>query len=694
MLPHRPDIGLPDWTSHPHAVDLELVDLSDDACKKIIHSMTGGIQLPEAMYEIILSRGCGNPFFIGEVVRALIDAGALERDESGVFHVIHDMSKVDLPDTIHGVIISRIDRLIASDRRILQVASVIGRVFAYQTLDSIHQYEDIETALRERLNYLSELGLTEVQVIETELYRFLHLTTREVVYEGLPFEHRRSLHREIGDFIEDASAESLGEQTNLLAYHYFEGQAWQKSMTYNLTAAQHAQREFANDTAILSAERALEAAQNLGPDVDTSQDRLGAHETLGEVMTLVGRYDEALDQYSQAREIVAGASDSPEKSRHSAELCRKTAEVFERRSEFEISFEWLDKATGYLDRDEPTIELTRIYLLGTGIHRRLGQNNEAIDWCEKSLRLGSQIKSREGRMAEAQAYYNLGGIYYRRGELQKAVDYCQQSVAVYDEIDHIVGQAKASNNLGAAFKAQGEWDLARDAYHTSLEINRRIGDIVEQGAVTNNLGSIYLNQGDWMMASAQFAESNKIWMQIGATFPEAITLNNLGAVHIQQGKSDQAHEELSRAGTIFAEVGSTDILPELERHWGDYYLKIGELDQALEHAQRSIDLATSKDVQLDLGISLMILGEIYVARGEFIAAEDSLKESLRILTELNSEFDAAKTVLALTRLELQLGKIVDRNLIEGAIQTFQKLGAQVDLASANELADQLDAPKN
>ena len=150
MLPHRPDIGLPEWTAYPHAVDMELADLSDDSCKALIHDMLGGLALPQDMYEIILSRGCGNPFFIGEVVRALIDAGALERDGDGNFHVIQDMSQVELPDTIHGVIISRIDRLLASDRNILQVASVIGRVFAYRTLDGVYRYDDLETALQDR----------------------------------------------------------------------------------------------------------------------------------------------------------------------------------------------------------------------------------------------------------------------------------------------------------------------------------------------------------------------------------------------------------------------------------------------------------------------------------------------------------------------------------------------------------------
>ncbi|MGD9092287.1 MAG: tetratricopeptide repeat protein, partial [Anaerolineales bacterium] len=666
--------------------------LPEDACKAIIHDMLGGTQLPAAMYDLILSRGSGNPFFIGEVVRALIDAGALERDLDGNFRVIHDMSRVELPDTIHGVIVSRIDRLLASDRRILQVASVIGRVFAYRTLEGVYPYTDIEVALRERLNYLNELGLTETQVIEAELFRFIHLTTQEVVYEGLPFEHRRSLHREIGGYIEEVYADNIGEQISLLAYHYYEGNSWEKAMGYNLTSAQNAQREFANDTAILSALRALESANNLGPEVDARNERVSAHETLGEVMTLVGRYDEALEQYDLARKIVASAADSSNKSRHLAELSRKIAEVFERRSEFEVSFDWLETAIGYLDEDEPTIELARIYLLGTGIHRRLGQNDEATSWCEKSLRLGSQINSREGRMTEAQAYYNLGGIFLRRGDLQKAIDYCQKSVQVYHEIDHIVGQAKANNNLGSAYKAQGEWDLARKAYHTSLVINRRIGDIVEQGAVTNNLGDIYLNQGDWIQANAHFSESNSIWIKIGAALPEAITLSNLAQTYINQGKLDEARESLSKADKIFAEVGSKDFLPELERRLGEYHLKMGELRQAIKHAQLSIKLAGENKAQHELGLSCRVMGEIYMECGDFQAARTELDKSLQLFTDLKSSFNAAQTLLSLAQLALRVGQPVDRDQLTEAITTFRNLGAQVDLANALEVEEQLAPP--
>jgi class 3 adenylate cyclase/tetratricopeptide (TPR) repeat protein len=689
MLPHRPDIGLPDWTSYPHAVDLELEDLTNEYCKQIIDEMLGGLHLPEAMYQLILSRGCGNPFFIGEVVRALIDAGALARDEDGNFQVVQDMSLVELPDSIHGVIISRIDRLLESDRRILQVASVIGRVFAYRTLEGINPYDDIATALRERLNYLNDLGLTEIQVIETELYRFIHLTTREVVYEGLPFEHRRSLHREIGGYIEEISAGNLSEQTNLLAYHFFEGQAWEKAMNYNLVAAQNAQREFANDTAILSGERALEAANNLEPEMDTSQVRIQVHETLGEVMTLVGQYDHAFEQYGLARELVELEKSTPQRQSHLAELSRKTADVFERRSDYDTAFEWLDKGINYLDLGRPTIEAARIHILRAGVYYRQGAMDQAITWCQKTLDTASQITSREGQQEVARAYYLLGLIYSGRGEYAQAVKFCKESAQLYQSIDDIVGQARAYNNLAIAYSDLGDWSNAGDAYHQSLKINQQIGNIQEQGFVANNLAQIYLDRGELNEALELYQKSNAIWIQLNAAFFEGITSSNLGQVYIYQGEWDKAQACLTHSETIFSQVGSESFLPELERRWGEFYLRTGELDQAITHAKRSIDLAEDQEVRLELGMSQRILGEVHFNRQEFQEANTALQKSLEILTDLESEYEAAKTILLLIRVQLTTKQEADQKQLKQAIQIFEKLGANTDLSEAVALADQL-----
>jgi class 3 adenylate cyclase/tetratricopeptide (TPR) repeat protein len=691
ILSYRLDKVPPDWGAGVHAVSLPLSDLSDEACLRIVQGMIGKQKLPGSLRDLILGKGAGNPFFIEEVMHALIDAGALRKEPSGTWQVDHTIETIALPDTIHGIILSRIDRLPQTDRRVLQIASVIGRVFSRHLLESAYPYADVSAALHQSLDYLVGLGLIEPQSPKDGLYRFRHLTTWDVVYESMAFEQRRGLHRRVAHFIEHEFAETLAEQAGLLAYHYWEGHDWAKAMEYNLLTARHAQREFANDTAVAAYRRALEAGAKA--DMDTSPTWLAAHESLGEVLTLLGRYEEALEHYATAQAMVDVEPLSVHQKRHLADLCRKTAEVHERRSEYDIAFKWLTKALGYLDAPRPTIEMARIYLLGAGIYRRQGKNSEAVDWCLKSEKTALGLKTREGQQTVAQVYYNLGGIYTHRGDLRQALWFCQQSVTAYQEIDDIVGLSQAFINLANAYSDQGDWDRASVALGQSLAIKQEIGDIFHQGFILNNLANIHLYRGEWTQAAGLYGKSNAIWKRVGAVMPEAVTLSNLAQVHIYEQNWSGASDCLSRSQALFAEIGSEDFLAELERRWGEFYLRTGELDQALAHSRRSIRLAVSQSARLEEGISYRVLGQVHLARGETERAKDALRQSLGILNDLESQYEAARTMLCLVRLALE-GEptVAARTQLAQAVKIFENLGAQADLAEARNLAKQLSSP--
>jgi tetratricopeptide (TPR) repeat protein len=285
----------------------------------------------------------------------------------------------------------------------------------------------------------------------------------------------------------------------------------------------------------------------------------------------------------------------------------------------------------------------------------------------------------------------LGGGYIRRGNLSRAVQYCRQSIAGYQQIDDIVGQAKAHNNLGIALKSLGEWQQARDAFHKSLDIDREIGDVQERGLVTNNLGNIALDCGEWAEAAALYQESNAIWVQLGAALPEAVTLSNLAQVHIYQGDWQAARDCLNRSRDIFERIGSDHFMPELERRWGELALRTGALEEAVAHAQRSIELAMNQETRVEEGMSLRLLGETYLARGDAFAApaESVLRHSLNILQALNSGYEAAKTALTLTR-SISHAKREEAVIhLAYATQAFEALGAQADLERAIALAAEM-----
>jgi tetratricopeptide (TPR) repeat protein len=685
LLSHRPDDDLPDWSELPGAHDLALSGLSAKACLALARQILGDQPISKRLEQFILEKGSGNPLFLGEVIRNLMETGGVTQDSDCVWDIPEGIEAVELPDTIHGMIISRMDRLEPSDRRMLQVASVVGRSFSTPTLVGVYEFDLASTELMSRIGDLANRGLVELMEGDEKLFRFTHLTTQEVVYESLSFELKRDLHCRIGAHSEEVHSASLNEWIDLLAYHYYEGHEWPKAATHNLQAGQRAQREFANQAAISACQKVLSAAEKLGSPEEANQAALPAYEILGEVQTLIGEYDQALTSLQSAEELLSGQSSSVTQSAHLADLYRKTAEVYERQSQFDLAFEWLDKGLSKLDEKHPTLEMVRIYLLGTGIFRRQGKNEEAEQWCHKSLEISSTIQTREAKIVEAQAYYNLGGIQYIYGEFDRCVENCQKSLDIYLEINYLIGQAKAYNNLGSAHQALGQWDLADEMFQAALTINRKIGEVQEQGFITNNLGNIYLMRGHWDHAAELLIESNDIWNRLGALLPDAVTMSNLAQVYIYQRNWDASLNALKKSQKIFNQVGSEDFIPELERRWGEYFHGIEDLEQATDHTQRSIELASAKEARLELGLSFRVMGEIHMSHGDYEAAEITLRRSFRILDDLDSEYEAAKSIVSLAKLARLKKEKIDRPQLQQAERVFQRLGAEADLKAITEL---------
>jgi tetratricopeptide (TPR) repeat protein len=329
------------------------------------------------------------------------------------------------------------------------------------------------------------------------------------------------------------------------------------------------------------------------------------------------------------------------------------------------------------------------------LYRRQAKYKEAISWCQKTLDTASGIKTRDGQRAVAHAYYNLAEIYWRRGDLAQAAHYCRESVQIYQDLDDIAGLAEALNNLSNVYAERGDWDQAVEALRQSLALEQEIGYVYAQAVIANNLGLIHLDRGEWDQAATLLGKSRDIYRQLGSAWGEGSTLINLARLRVIQADWTEAQACLKRSEDLFEEVGSEEFLPELELRWGEFYLTraaagtvsdVGELDQALEHAQRSIELAVGQQAPLEEGMAYRLKGEIHLTRGENELAGTALGQSLQILTDSKSEYEAAKTMLALVRLSLKDDSMaVDQDRLALAIRSFERLGAQADLARALEI---------
>jgi tetratricopeptide (TPR) repeat protein len=445
-----------------------------------------------------------------------------------------------------------------------------------------------------------------------------------------------------------------------LAHHFGGAGEVDKAAVYSMQAARRAEAAYANGAALLWYSRTLEMLNQLGPE-EASQFqslRLSAHESLGDVLARIGQYEQALEHYAPAL------------------------------------FRWLGRGPSYMDEAEPSIEVARIYLFGAELYYRQGKYDKAISWCQKSLDVASQIETREGQQAMARACYLLGDICIRSGDLPYAVQFLRESAQIYQQVDDFPEQANAYNLMGLAYYYQGNWPQARDAYHKSLAMRKEIGDVDGQGQISNNLALIHTGRGEWNQAQSLLEQSLVIWRQIGAAKEEARTLSHLAQVYIYQENWSEALACLNHSQDTFVQAGSGEYLPELERRWGEFYLKTGQLGGALDHIRRSVELAVEQAHQLEEGLSCRVLGQVHVARGEEEPAEAALRQSLQILTDLNSEYEATKTKLSLVRLAMETSPTPDledqaQEYLAQAIRTFEELGAQADLAEARDLERQM-----
>jgi class 3 adenylate cyclase/predicted ATPase len=687
-LAHRPEESLEaifEVADLPYHTSLRLQELSNEASLRLLDVLLPTTpQMPEQLKKLILKNAQGNPLFIEEVARSLIENYLTLDEETGTYHARTDLEDIEVPDSVNRVIMSRMDRLDESNRNVLKVASVIGQEFEQWLLGAIYPYRRAEGELIERLNELSYREILEGPHSES-LYLFRHILTREVAYESLLYADRRQLHRTIGESIETQQAGRLAEYWEVLAYHFSLAEEWEKTLYYHLQAGRKAQSIYANEDAIHHLREALKAAEQV-PYSEGHQ--LVAHEGLSDVLTTLGDYDEALTHIQQAQDLVMLVGYSPEKSaRRLADLCRKTAFIYEKKSDYDTGFDWLHGGLIALEEMD-TIEKARIYLMGAGIYHRQGNNADALEWCQRGLDIINRLQDEgEARLkALAHAYHLQGAIYLRLGDNTRVIEVCQKSLTLYDQLGDIAGAGLANNNLAIAYFDRGDWEQATGHYQMALEIQTRIGNVHERGLISNNLGEVYRCRGQLEQAEALYRQSLQTWQELGSTYGEAFLYMNLASVEVKRQQWTQAIEYLTRCQELCAQIDAEGFLAEAYRHLAEAHLGLDQLDQAREWAQKSLELARTQGMKLEEGMTRRVMGQVHRTRSEWDTAEQELQTSLTILESLDSQYRVGQVLFQLAQLYHDLGRDDQfRETLHRAIAIFERLGAQLDLKWARKM---------
>jgi DNA-binding SARP family transcriptional activator/class 3 adenylate cyclase/regulation of enolase protein 1 (concanavalin A-like superfamily) len=276
---------------------VELRALDEEESRQLVASLLAIDALPSSMRSLITDKAQGNPLYLEEVVRTLIDGDVLYRDGDR-WRARRLLASVTVPATLQSIILSRIDRLAPVKKTYLQAAAVLGRLFRPRLVDAIAGSAAAhDTTLAGLVQ--DALVFQERAVPEPE-YSFHHVLVRDAIYQDLPRGDRIRLHRQAGQAIEALYARHLQPQIELVAHHYDLGDDAEKAIHYLLLAGRKAQANYLNQEACASFERALARLDALEPTALHQRQRLDALERLGELQTMLEDFAEAETLLHQA----------------------------------------------------------------------------------------------------------------------------------------------------------------------------------------------------------------------------------------------------------------------------------------------------------------------------------------------------------------------------------------------------------
>lgn len=683
---------------------IELDELDSKGFQQLIENLLGGpISLLAKL--LIEAKAQGNPFFARELVDALRESGQLlpedgtwvlstemvdmmrkanvlvQEEEAWVLAKAVDLSSINLgiPDSVHGVILARIDRLPESHKPTLKVASVIGYSFELGLVAQVHPSNPPRRTLRDQATTLEERDFIvqdwQARAGEDpDTFTFRQFATQEVSYETLLFTQRRELHCNLAQLLEKQTPEAVSQ----IAYHAFLGEDWGRSLRYHLMAGNQNKQLFANLQSIDHFRKALTSAEHL-PAEDTLPQRQEIHASLGELLVTIGQNDEGKEHLQTAFNL-AERTEDPEAQ---AFACRWIARAYELRGQYEPALEWIDKGLTILG-DRLTPSAIELRLISGLIFSRQGDYRRSRQQALASLLAADELD--EPRII-ARAHNLMGLLDRNRGQVNEAVSHFKEAILLYQGLEDLQGQALAQNLLANAYFDMGQWTDADRYYRQAGHTFKQLGVIYDTVIVDNNLGGIALNQGRFDDALQFYGRALKALEQIGGSLWVMGALHlNLGAAHIRKNELPPAFEHLRTSQELFNRAKSRDFLPEMHRRFAEAYLAQGDHARAREEAARSLAVAEELDVVGEQGLTTHVLGAIAAAEGLNAEAEQSFEKAIQLLNSVGDNYGLACAQLSLAELhENHVEGSRRHELLRECLPVFERLGAKIEMERAQNL---------
>lgn len=681
----RPDLmdKRPTWGAYKkNYASIFLEPLDRGKSLQLIRQILKVEELPERLRGVIAGKAEGNPFYIEEILRMFIEDGVLFQ-ETGVWRATADLLEGRIPDSIQALMAARIDRLPLEEKRVLQEASAVGRLFWEGSL-LLLAADLSQEALRGSLRGLEVKELLaeqdDSQLAGEREWAFNHILVRDVTYESVPRARRAAKHIQVARWIEEKAADRLAAFVEMLAYHWEQaalvdlemgallgraeasGATRGRAVHYLKLAGDKAKAMQSNLEANGFYNRAmtilgslLQAGSETAEDVEDL--RLSLLCSHAEVLEGLGEYDKAIQQLGTVREKAG------ERGLQGLEgdALRLLGSLYRNKGDLEEAERLARLALDCLaGEDQASVKGETLLLMGKVFHD-LGQPGESLRWAEAALK---QAEARGDRRLELATLPLLGTLSLHQGQLDQAEGLYQQAISLARDIGDKRVEGSTLYSLGNVDLNQGDLSASEEHLKEAIVAFQEMANRRGEAWSLLTLGTAVAREGDIAEGQRLVGQALRICQELGDKWGEPWCLRALGEFALAERDLVEAEKEYQEALAKTHSTGDQGILPELYRGLAEVALDRGQAAQSLEYADLARE-AVSEDDTYSQGTTWRVRGMALAALGQGEEAEECLKRSIAVLEGTGFRPELARSYREYARYLEEVGRGEEAAVIGG-----------------------------
>ncbi|MBF0439571.1 MAG: AAA family ATPase [Magnetococcales bacterium] len=558
------------------AIELHFKQLTPIECDELTRQLLQSYAVPEDILQFVRTRSDGNPMFIEEIVRHLIEDEVIEISLSGPPRVIKNLDQVTLPSSIQGMLIARIDKLSSDFKEILHTAAVVGQVFSLSLLQRLFPAVELES----KLVRLDEMGMIFESKSFPEIeYSFRNIMIQEAIYSTLLHKKRRELHAVVAQEIESLYATRLDDHLEVLAQHFLRADQLGQAYLYLVKSGLKAKNAYANTVAVTALSKAVKLGRELpDPPLPLFNTRMA----LSEVQELSGEFHGAIET---RQEIIASITDPLARIDH----MRRIGRLHEKLEDYHQAMCVYEEAHQALINHPNAIEMGLLLMNESWILNRLEQREEAGIRAKRALEI-----------------FEFHGA--------------QEQIAM------------VCNNLGVILEHQGDLDQALAFNQKSLQIFSERKDQRQMANLYLSMGFLHEKIGSLSDALRFFEHSHEVMLRIENPFGAGTALMRKGVCLLRLNRVTEAEKSLKEALRIHRKLNlSRKVISNL---WTlcELYLTSGSASKARKHMEEARQIAVSRNDTADVAMCALLEARILIQ--EKGAPQQAFLEAIRLYQEV------------------------------------------------------------